>query len=134
MSGVLSREQILGVADRKTEELQVDEWGGTVRIAVMTGNGRDEFLKAVGGGVPNAFFEAKLLVLTLVDSGGAPLFTDDDVAAIQAKSADVMARLALEAMRVNGLGKGAVDAAVGNSESSQSNNSGTDSPLPSVNQ
>jgi hypothetical protein len=130
----LTREQLLASSDRKTVDVDVEEWGGAVRVAVMTGAGRDQLQQATKGNTSVSFFEASLLVATLVDADGKPLMTESDVAALQSKSTEVVARVAQEAMRLNGLGKAGTEAAVGNSSSSQSVDSGTASPSDSASQ
>lgn len=122
---MLTRDQLLGADDRKAETVSVPEWGGDVRIAVMTGAGRDDLQKKIAANKSNSFFEATLLVATLVGEDGVALLTEADVEALQTKSSDVVARVAKDAMRLNGLGQAATDAALGNSNSSQSSDSGT---------
>lgn len=122
---MLTREQLLAADDRKTEDMQVDEWGGVVRIAVMSGAARDALQNTLLGNTSTSFFEASLLVATLVDDSGAAVFTSDDIAALQEKSTDVVARVASAAMVLNKLGNAGTAAALGNSKGAQSNDSGT---------
>lgn len=111
--GLLTKAAILGAGDLKTEDVPVPEWGGSVRIATMTGAARDEFRTALAadGEVPIGKFSAALLVATCVDEKGARLFTNEDMAALQAKSAKSLDSPAAVAMRLNGLGGAAVDEA-----------------------
>ena len=127
---LLSKSAILGASDLKSEDVSVPAWGGTVRIRTMTGQERDEFRTSIassGGesGVPIGKFSAALLVATCVDESGARLFTADDMAALQAKAAASLESPAAVAMRLNGLGAGAVEAAEKNSVSGQSADSGS---------
>lgn len=127
---LLSKSSILQAADLQHEDLPMPQWGGTVRVRTMTGQERDEFRMAVSaeGGVPVGQFNAALLLVTLVDEAGERLFTPDDMAALQKKNAATLDRLALVAVRLNGLGGQAVEGAVKNSSSGQSDDSGSDSP------
>lgn len=126
---LLSKSAILGASDLKHEDVEVKQWGGTVRIRAMNGLERDEFRAAIAdeGPVPIGKFSAALLVACVVDEAGARLFSADDMAALQAKSARSLDEPAAVAMRLNGLGGDAVEEAVKNSDSGQSEDSGSDS-------
>lgn len=126
---LLTKSAILSAIDLKTEDVTVPAWGGTVRIRTMTGLERDEFRTSIAApegetGVPIGKFSAALLVATCVDATGQRLFSAADMAALQAKSAASLDAPTAVAMRLNGLGGGAVEAAVKNSESGQSADSG----------
>ena len=113
---LLSKSAILAAVDLKTEDVHVPAWGGTVRIRTMTGQERDEFRASIAAsegesGVPIGKFSAALLVAACVDESGARLFTASDMAALQAKAAASLDAPAAVAMRLNGLGAGAVEAA-----------------------
>lgn len=128
---LLSRSAILSAEDLKHEDVEVAQWGGTVRIRVMTGTERDEFRGAIAseqGSVPVGKFSAALLVATCVDETGARLFTMEDMDALAEKSAASLDAPAAVAMRLNGLGGGAVHEAAKNSASGQSEDSGSVSP------
>ena len=126
--GLLNKLAILGAEDLKHEDVEVPQWGGTVRVRMMTGAERDEFRSALASeedGVPVGKFSAALLVATCVDENGARLFTMEDMDALAEKSAASLDAPAAVAMRLNGLGGGAVQAAVKNSASGQSDDSGS---------
>ena len=130
MTALLSKSAILAAADLKHEDVEVKQWGGTVRVRMMTGIERDEFQIAIASdsGIPVGQFSAALLAATIVDANGARLFTIDDMEALQAKSAASLDAPAAVAMRLNGLGGNAIEEAVKNSESGQSGDSGSVSP------
>lgn len=113
MSGLLSKSAILSAADLKHEDVEVKAWGGTVRIRAMNGLERDEFRAAIAddGPLPVGKFSAALLVATIVDEKGERLFTADDMAALQTKSARSLDAPANVAMRLNGLGGDAIEEA-----------------------
>lgn len=125
--GLLGKAAILGAEDLKHEDVEVPQWGGTVRIRVMNGEERDEFRAAIAsdGPVPVGKFSAALLAATCVDESGERLFSMDDMKALQAKSAVSLDAPAAVAMRLNGLGATAVEDAVKNSASGQSGDSGS---------
>jgi hypothetical protein len=66
-----------------------------------------------------------LVIQTACDSDGAPLFTRDDTAWLSAQPAPLVKRLFDAAWTLNQLGADAVEAAIKNSASSQSADSGT---------
>ena len=104
---MLSRDQILGADDLKTSEVSVPEWGGVVRVKMMTAGERDEwealvYLDKKGGQEQSPKdIRAKLVVFTCVDEQGARLFTVDDIPALTKKSAVAMNRLWAAASKMN---------------------------------
>ena len=128
MGALLSKSAILAAPDLKHEDVIEPQWGGTVRVRTMTGIERDEFRAAIASenGIPVGKFSAALLAATIVDADGARLFTIDDMAALQAKSAASLDAPAAVSMRLNGLGSNAVEEAVKNSEADQNASSGSD--------
>lgn len=101
----LSKEQILKANDLKIIELDVPEWGGVVRIQTMTGTARQQFQEALNvpkGKMPKHMMEA-LLVATLIDDNGGPLFSVDDIAELAKKSSIAIQRVWEAAADLNGL-------------------------------
>lgn len=133
---LLNKAAILGAEDLKHEDVPVAAWGGTVRVRMMTGAERDEWRASIAptdDGTPTGVgkFSAALLVATCIDENGARLFTIEDMEALQEKSAAALDAPVAVAMRLNGLSAGAAQAAVKNSASGQSDDSGSASPSPS---
>jgi hypothetical protein len=108
---MLTRDQILGAPEPELKPIPVPEWGGEVYIKVMSGTERDrwEILAFTDGKVNRDNFRATLLVKTLCDDKGNPIFTDVDVAALSAKPSPALVRLAKTAMKVNALTDSDVD-------------------------
>ena len=127
---LLTKSAILGASDLKHEDVEVPQWGGSVRVRMMNGIERDEFRAAIAddGLVPVGRFSAALLAATCIDEAGVRLFSMDDMEALQAKSAKSLDAPAAVAMRLNGLGGAAVEEAAKNFESGQSGDSGSGSP------
>lgn len=122
---MLNRDQILGASDVQTQDVDVPEWGGIVRISMMSGAARDALQASLVDNKKTSFFEAALVAATVVDETGALVFTPEDIAALQAKNATVLTRVAEASMALNKIGAAAADAAVKNSEAAQSGDSGT---------
>ncbi|WP_423192979.1 hypothetical protein [Cupriavidus sp. H18C2] len=135
---LLSKAAILEAVDLKTEDVEVPEWGGTVRVSVMTGTARDRFmeLQAEGGEkkTPVSLFQARLLVSCVVDDSGALVFGPEDVEPLRQRSKAAIDRVVDVAMRLNKIGADAVEDEVKNSGAAQSGDSGSASASTSVSQ
>lgn len=128
---LLNKSAILGAEDLKHEDVEVPQWGGSVRVRLMTGAERDEFRTFIADfkdGAPISTFSAALLVNTCIDEAGARMFTMDDMDQLREKSGAALDVLTGAAMRLNGLGGAAEQETVKNSVSGQSDDSGSDSP------
>jgi hypothetical protein len=118
---ILTRDQILEANDLSTEEVEVPEWGGSVRVRTMTGADRDAFeaslVKVGSDGTRTADLtnmKAKLVALTVVNDNGFRMFEQGDVDRLATKSAAALERVFEVAQRINGLGPKAEEAAVKN--------------------
>ena len=84
---LLSKTAILCANDLQTEDVEVPEWGGSVRVRSFTGRERDAFEASMVRGEGKARkvdltnMRARLVGLTVIDEGGQRLFTDDEVKA-----------------------------------------------------
>jgi hypothetical protein len=117
----LTRDQILEVADLRSEAVDVPEWGGSVLVRTMTGFDRDAFESSMmtvasdGSRKPDMTnLRAKLVALTLVDEANSRLFDVADIPRLALKSAAALERVFDVAQRINGIGAVAQDAAVKN--------------------
>lgn len=112
----LTKEQILAANDRRTIEVQVPEWGDTVRLAVMSGTERESFEREWTNSeeklIPH--YKLKMLRRCLVDDNGDAMFTDADLDALGKKNAMVLDRLFTECMKLNGFQKDSVEEAAKN--------------------
>ena len=113
---MLDKATILAAQDLKTQDVDIPEWGGSVRIKTMSGREREGFLAAVAGLDESIDANARmgilvrhLLVTTLVGEDGVRVFADGDVDALADKSAEVLQRLFVVAQTINGLGVKAQD-------------------------
>jgi len=105
----LSKEAILGIKDLQVQEVEVPEWGGSVYVRGLTGAERDAFEASVveqrgkATKVNMVNMRAKLLVLTICDKDGMPLFTHADIDELGKKSAVALQRLFDIASSLSGL-------------------------------
>lgn len=111
----LKKDQILKANDLKTTEVEVPEWGGSVRVRTMTGAARQEFQEQINtpkGKLPKNMIEA-LVVATAVDDSGEPLFSKEDIQALSAKSSIALQKVFEAAADLNGLTDKAIDKIAG---------------------
>lgn len=127
---MLSAEDILRVDDIEVREVAVPEWKGTVYLRVMDGAARDAYDQArlnrdkdrAAGAIG---IRAKLLGHTICDKDGMLLFTDAQIPDLAMKSGAVIARLFDIACDMNGIGVKHEASAEKNSESGQSDDTGS---------
>ena len=128
-NGLLTRDQILGAEDLGFEDVAVPEWGGSVRVQMLTGAERDAFEQAIvtrqGKKVQMtlANVRARLVAMCVMDGEGQRVFSDGDVKALGKKSALALNRVFEVAQRINGLTPEDVEELAGNSGSDQSDSS-----------
>lgn len=105
----LTKEQIIGFDDLKSEAVEVPEWGGTVFIRRMTGAERDAYeadvfeTKGTTVTMKRENFRAKLVSRCLVDEAGERLFSDAEIATLSKKSAAALDKCFSAAQRINGM-------------------------------
>lgn len=109
MGSYLSRDAILQADDLEYEELDVPEWGGTVRVRSLSGTELDAYQASMRLQRGNEFIanmlniRAKLVVRAVVDEDGKRLFTDNDAPALGEKSAAALNRVFEVASRLSRL-------------------------------
>jgi len=106
----LSKAAILAADDKKMVDFDVPEWGGAVKLRVMTGTERDRFEGEFVGGNKNVdMVRAKLVAKCLCDEEGNRLFTEQEIPSLGEKSAAVLDRLFSECMKLNRFSKSDVE-------------------------
>lgn len=104
---LLTRDEILNADDRKTEEVEVPEWGGSVLVRTLSGKERDAYESGtitVKSGKQVENFEnlrARLVALCLVDEKGVRLFNTKDVTSLGNKSAAALQRVYNKCQELN---------------------------------
>ena len=108
----LTREQILQADDLRHMDVEVPEWGGTVRVRVATARERAKFQQMIGnakGNLPDNFME-KFVATCTVDEKGKPLFPGpDDIKCLSEKSAVALTKVFNAAAELNGMTEGSVE-------------------------
>jgi len=124
--GLLTREEILQAEDLPTEDVEVPEWGGTVRVRTLAGYERDRFEESITeqqgkrARIIADNLRAKLVALSVIGADGQRLFDEGDVRALGEKSAKALDRVFAVAQRLSGISDRDVDELVGNSGDGQS--------------
>ena len=123
---LLTRDAILQAQDLQYEDVDVPEWGGTVRVRTLTGRERDAFEQSVveqkGKNTKTNLrnIRAKLVALTVIDGEGKRMFNTSDIELLGEKSANALDRLFDAARRLSGLRDEDVEELAKNSDSDQS--------------
>ena len=134
---LLSKTAILAATDLKSEDVEVPEWGGAVRVRSFTGRERDAFEASMVRGegrdrkVDLTNMRARLVGLTVIDETGQRLFTDEEVDLLGAKSGAALDRVFAIAQKLNGLSGSDVEELSKNSSGVPSAVSTSASALPS---
>ena len=131
---MLTKEEIIKADDLNCEEIEVEEWGGSVRVRCMTGNERDAFeasiyeIKGNNAHIVRENFRAKLIARTLIDENGKRLFTDKEINLVGEKGAKPLDKVFKVAQKLNGLSQADEDEFVKNSEGEEGDSSISTSP------
>ena len=134
---LLSKTAILAAQDLQTEDVEVPDWGGAVRVRSFTGRERDAFEASMVRGdgrdrrVDLTNMRARLVGLTVIDESGQRLFTDEEADLLGAKSGAALDRVFAIAQKLNGLSGADVDELTKNSSGVPSAVSTSASALPS---
>jgi hypothetical protein len=114
---LLTRDAILAVDDRATEDVEVPEWGGSVRVRALSGLERDHYMGSLYTMKPNGQggmeigsvelegSQARLVALAAVDEDGQRLFSEADVVALGDKSGAALDRVYRVASNISRLGQ-----------------------------
>lgn len=136
--GLLSKAQILAADKKKTKEVPVREWGGSVMLQELSAAERDlweaeSFITEPGeDGEAVARFNpkqarARLVVRCLVDDKGKRLFQDDEVASVGSLSASSVQKLFEAARALNAISASDIEELEGNSGAAPSGGSSSSS-------
>lgn len=104
---VLNKEQILNAKDHVFEDIDVPEWGGSVRVRSLTAQEREEFEAEMSKS--SVCIRAHLIARTLIDDDGNRIFETKDIVDLGKKNAVVMSKLFDASSRISGLRKQDID-------------------------
>lgn len=130
--GILTKEQIEAIDDMtsKTVEVEVPEWGGSVRLRPLTVTELDEYSNAIVRAKQNglANFRSRLVAYCMCDKNGVRLFDEQHIEGIAKRNAVIVNRLYEACDRLNDISPRKVEEIAGNSEAGQSESSASGSP------
>ena len=132
---LLNVDDIVASQDKEYEDVDVPEWGGTVRIATMSGEDRDRWELSMMQADDSsergfklnfdAYSRVRLVAMCLVDDNFNRIFvTKEQIERLSQKSGKVMDLLYDVAQRVNGITDEDIDDLEKNSVSAQNGDSG----------
>jgi len=130
----LTKAEILAADDAKFAEVDVQEWGGKVRVRTISGTERDQFDEyqdTVGKKGVRLGTRAFFCAMTICDETGKRTFDPKDVESLGKKSIAALDRVFTVSLRLNGIGNDAIEERGKNSQGGPSEDSGTSSPAPS---
>lgn len=90
---MLTRDSILAAKDFDFQDVEVPEWGGTVRLRGLSAAERDNFEATLAQTQDLSNLRSRLVVLSLVDDEGNRLFKDSEAKELGEKNALVIMRL-----------------------------------------
>lgn len=105
--GLLTRAQIDAAKDLPTEDVEVPEWEGSVRLRVMTAGEQAAFFRglAKANGESDATFAVRLVAACAIDETGGLLWPEGELTALGARNPVAIERLLEVAMRLNKMGR-----------------------------
>ena len=106
---LLTKDQILDADDRGFKDVEVPEWGGSVRLMAMSASERDSFEasmldnKGKSDSKKLLNFRSRFIASCIVGENGERLFSAGDVVALGKKSSAPISRLFDECRILNGM-------------------------------
>jgi hypothetical protein len=112
---LLTKSDILAAPDLASEEVEVPEWGGTVKVRALDVNSRQAYLE-YGSQVirnddgvrfevrPFAPLDAAIATLAIVDEDNNPIFSLAEIEQLGGKNPEPIGRIADLARRLSGMG------------------------------
>lgn len=102
MGLITNCEEILNRDDFTFEELEVPEWGGTIRIRSLSGNERTKITNMVNKHRDGDGMFEQVIIFGTVDENGRPVFRSDHLAVLKEKSAFVTQRIGSKILEISG--------------------------------
>jgi len=129
---LLTKQQIVDANDLETVEVNVPQWGGSVLVRALTAKQRGQLMSTLidqtkdGRTLRLQDLQARLCAMSIVDGQGKRFFSDNELAALGAKSSAALQRVFEVAQRLSGLSDEQVEELSKNSEETPSDDSPSD--------
>ena len=104
---LLTKDAIVNADDLETEDVKVPEWGGIVRVKMMTAQERDDYELSIYDDEQNKRAEnvrARLCASVMINEKGKKIFNFKEVKSLGSKSARAVNRVFMVAKRLNAIG------------------------------
>lgn len=101
----LTAAEILEKDDLPVQEIDVPEWGGTLRLRPLTAEEAISYNDTIKSGGDKRHAAVILAGLCLVNEDGAPLFSAKEVQLLAKKSLSALMKIQRVALKINGLTK-----------------------------
>lgn len=131
---ILGRKQVDAAPDLQTKDVDVPEWGGTVRLRELSAKDRS-LIEATTIGAKGQAVEVRIeafktlrertVVACLIDEDGNRLYKDNEAGFLGQKSGQVVERLFQVVQELSGMTLAAVKDAEGNSGGTATGSSGS---------
>lgn len=123
---LLNLEQILNTGF-KYKDVTVPEWGGDVRVRVMSGLARERFERiqsdAAKSGQKIDNLRERIMIATVCDELGNPLLSEEHIPVLSSKDWTSLDEVFVVGLELNGMLANSVDEAEKNSEAVQNGSS-----------
>lgn len=120
----LTKESIINADDRDYKDVEMPEWGGSVRIATITAGEKGKYETSLFKFLPDgtrqinsknmANLRTRLIAACVVDEQGERMFTDEDVKQLDSRSSASIERLFAACTELNALSVDDVEEIEGN--------------------
>lgn len=104
------KDTILNLIDRQTVPVEVPEWNITVQIQAWSARQRAAFMERFKDAKTTGL-AAMATILSVVEADGKAAFSLDDLEKLEEKSGQALERIALAALKLNGLAADSIDSA-----------------------
>ena len=129
---LLTKEDILKASDIKSECVLIPEWNGSVKVYGMTAAEKDAYEESLfdrsdkGSKMNLSDARAKLIVATVKDESGMPMFNVGNIVQLGKKSAKAIDRIVDVAKRLSGMSDEEFEGIAKNSEKALPEDSSSD--------
>lgn len=111
---MLDKASILAAKDFRFEDVEVPEWGGTVRLRGLSASERDSFENEATKTGELINIRSKFIATTLIDEKGNSLFTAKEAVKLGEKDAKVINNLFEIVRKLSGMADDDLEVAQGN--------------------
>ena len=105
---ILSADDILS-SSLKTVDVNVPEWGGSVRLTEFSFEHRQKFSEIASDPKTKKDIALYVLAQSIIDEDGNALFDEKSIKDLSKKNGKILERLFVEASKLNGLDDGSVE-------------------------